>query len=821
MFRNYLLITLRNFKNQKLFSLLNVFGLALGLASAILIFLYVSDELRYDTMHPYYGNTYRLGCTFINPNGQRYDNTVAPGFFIRYLKDHRKEVLYASRIDWIGYPTSLAYKPADKIVLTEEIRWAEPGFDKILDFELKKGNRQTMFSDYNTIILSETGARKIFGNSDPMGKVISLKHFWATRDREIDLMVTGIYKDYPANSHFKPEYIVNMNAMHAVHGNHFNEYIEGERFGNYTSFFESYIVVQPGTDMKPIQKILNDLAGQMLKSDSSASASGAKFEGFITRLSDIHFDQKNIWENNSHGNKVYLTIFSIIAIMIMIIACINYTNLATARSLKRSREVGLRKTFGSYRYEIALQFFLESFLMTLFALFMAMALVFVFLRPFNQLAHKSFSLGSIFDPYMIGVIILIMVFMTLVSGIYPALYLSGFMPARVLKGQMVKGKGAELFRKSLVTIQYTVALGLIIYTFIVIRQMDQLQSTKLNEQGSQMMAIRFGGIAKQDRFAVFKQSVQEDPQIEGMTMANHLPRLDYFGWIGAIVKFPEFGDKELQWNQLNVEFDFPKTFQLEFVAGRDFQKGNITDSGKVIMNEAAVKALNQPIDKVLGSTLKDLRDSNRLYQVIGIVKDFPFRSMHQPIEPLILNPHLHEVDKIAYVKIPVGKFQEKISSIEKKWKLAFPGSGFDHWFVSDEFNRMYKSEMTVSSLAKVFAVLAILITILGVFSLASYTAEQRTKEIGIRKVLGAGENQVVSLFVMIFVKIFLIASLVAVPAAWFAAYKWLEGFAYRVTISPLVFLWSLLGLFLITLITVSYEVWKSARANPVAALRTE
>jgi putative ABC transport system permease protein len=538
-------------------------------------------------------------------------------------------------------------------------------------------------------------------------------------------------------------------------------------------------------------------------------------------MGDIHFDQKNLWENNTHGNKVYLTIFSIIAIMIMIIACINYTNLATARSLKRSREVGLRKTFGSYRYEIALQFFLESFLMTLFALVMAVALVFIFLPSFNHLAHKTFTMASLFDPYMIGIILLIMIFMTVVSGIYPALYLSGFMPARVLKGQMVKGKGAELFRKSLVTIQYTVALGLIIYTFIVIRQMDQLQSTKLNEQGSQMMAIRFGGIAKQDRFAMFKRSVLEDPQIEGMTMANHLPRLDYFGWIGAIVKFPAFGDKDLQWNQLNVEFDFPKTFQLEFVAGRDFQMGNITDSSKVIMNEAAVKALNQPIDKVLGSTLKDQRDSNRLYQVIGIVKDFPFRSMHQPIEPLILNPHLHEVDKIAYVKIPVGKFQDKISSIERKWKMAFPGSGFDHWFVSDEFNRMYKSEMTVSALAKVFAVLAILITILGVFSLASYTAEQRTKEIGIRKVLGAGENQVVSLFLMIFLKIFVIASLVAIPVAWIAAYKWLEGFAYRVTISPFVFLWSLLGLLMITLITVSYEIWKSARANPVAALRTE
>jgi len=249
--------------------------------------------------------------------------------------------------------------------------------------------------------------------------------------------------------------------------------------------------------------------------------------------------------------------------------------------------------------------------------------------------------------------------------------------------------------------------------------------------------------------------------------------------------------------------------------------GNLNDSNSMILNEAAVKALNQPISKVMGSTIKDTRDSNRLYRVIGVVKNFPFRSMHQPIEPLILNPHLHEIDKIAYIKLPVGKFQEKIASIEKKWKASFPGAGFDHWFVSDEFNRMYLVENTVSSLAKIFATLAILITVLGVFSLASYTAEQRTKEIGIRKVLGAGDKQVIALFVSVFVRIFLVAGLVAVPIAWFVASKWLEGFVYRISISPMIFVLSLLGLLIVTLLTVSYEIWKSARANPVAALRTE
>lgn len=821
MFRNYLLITFRNFKRQKLFSLLNIFGLALGLASAVLIFLYVSDELRYDTMQPYYKDTYRVGTTFTNPDGQRFDNTVSPGFFIRYLKDNRSEVLHTTRIDYIGYPTSLNYKPKDKIVLTEEIRWAEPDFHKVLYFDLLRGNKEKMFENFNTIVLSETGARKLFGNEDPMGKTISLKHFWATRDREIDVMVTGIYRDYPSNSHFKPEYIININAMRSIYGEHYNEYLEGTRFSQYTEFFENYIVLKPGADIKPVNATLNMLANQMLQSDSAARASGAKFEGFTTRLADIHFDKKNIWENNTHGDKTYLTIFSVIAVMIMLIACINYTNLATARSVKRAREVGLRKSFGSKRYEIAAQFFLESFLMTFYALLLSVILVFIFLHPFNQLAHKSFTAASLFNPYMIAIVFGVVIFMAFISGIYPAIYLSAFQPVKVLKGQFVKGKSAEFFRKSLVTTQYTVALGLIIYTFIVIRQMEELKTTKLNEHGSQLLAIRFGGIAQQANFATFKHSVLEDPQIESVTMANHLPRLDYFGWIGTTVKFPDLGDKDLQWNQLNVEFDFPKTFHLEFVAGRDFQLSNINDSSSMILNQAAVKALNQPISKIMGATLKDTRDSNRLYRVIGVVKDFPFRSMHQPIEPLILNPHLHQIDKITYVKLPVGKFPEKIAEIEKKWRSAFPGAGFDHWFLSDEFNRMYMVESRVSSLAKVFAVLAILITVLGVFSLASYTAEQRTREVGIRKVLGAGDKQVVALFASIFIKIFIVASLVAVPISWFIAYKWLQGFAYRTSISPLIFIFSLAGLLLVTLVTVSYEIWKSVRANPVTALRTE
>jgi len=827
MIRNYLVIALRNFQRQKLFALLNMFGLALGLASAILIFLYVSDELQYDVMHPHYKDTYRLGVSFTNPEGQVFDNTTAPGFLTRQLKDTRSEISEILRVDYIGYPTSLHHKATDKIILTEEIKWAEPGFDKVINFDLLKGNPEKIFENQNAIVLSESGAKKLFGDADPIGEVISVKHNFATNGREIDVTVTGVFRDFPSNSHFKAKYIVNINAFRSVVPN-FDNYMEGLRFRD-ISFFESYIVLKPGADIKPLEEALQPLCNQMIEADSGTAAAGFKMSAFLIKLQDLHFDQKNLWENDStRGDKTYLAIFSSVALLILLIACINYMNLATARSSRRAREVGLRKSLGSARREIAKQFFYESFLMTFGSLIIALVLVLIFLQPFNDLAHKSFTLTSLLNPYMIAIVAVIVLFMSLMSGSYPAIYLSSFRPVEVLKGQLVRGAGAELFRKSLVTIQYAISLILIISTIVVVRQMSFMQSSKLNQAGSQLLSIRYGGTAPQGKFEAFRQSVLQDKDIEHVTMANHLPRLDYFGYIGVQLKFPELENKDLDWKQLNVDFDFPKTYQLEFVAGRDFEFGSLSDSSSAILNEAAVKALNQPVEKVIGSTVAETyynpsigqRDT-RSFKVIGVVKDFPYQSMHQAIEPLMLNPHVHFIDRIAYVKLPAGSFQEKIASIEKKWKAIFPGVAFDYWFVSDEFNRMYLMESRVSSLAKSFAVLAILITALGVFGLASYTTEQKTKEVGIRKVLGAEMSQVIRMFLWVFVKIILIASAVALPAAYFLADHWLAEFVYRSPISPAVFMASLFGLLLITLITVSYETWKAARTNPVNALRSE
>jgi putative ABC transport system permease protein len=819
MLKNYFLIALRNFQRQKLFSLLNMFGLALGLASAILIFLYVSDELQYDNMHPYGANTYRVGCTVTNPEGQNFDNTVAPGHWTRQLKETRSEVKENVLIDNIGYPTSLHHKAKDKIILTEEIRWAEPGFNKVIFFELETGNNEKIFEDHNSMVLSESGARKLFGDVDPIGEIITIKHQWATRGKEIDVKVTGIYKDLPANSHFKPHYIINVNALRSVVED-FTAYMEGTRFRD-SEFFENYLVLQEGADVSAIETSMQKYADLMAQSDSAFVAGGWKVQPFIKKISEIHFDDKNVWEPGYGGDKKYLAIFSAVAVLILVIACINYMNLATARSARRAKEVGLRKSLGSRRREIAGQFFSESTLMTIGSLLIALILVVIFIQPFNQLSHKSFSLGSLLDPWLLVIVLAIVIFMAFVSGSYPAFYLSAFRPVEVLKGQVVKGKAAELFRKGLVTIQYAVSLVLIIATFIVIRQMQHMQGSKLNEHGNQLLSIRYGGTAPQDKFAAFKQAVLQDKDIQHVTMANHLPRLNFFGWIGATLRFPEFDAKDLQWSQLNVDFDFAKTYRLEFIAGRDFDGANLSDSSTLILNEAAVKALKQPIEKIIGTAVVDVNDNNKSFKVIGVVKDFPYKSMHQAIEPLALNPKVHFIDRIAYVELPAGQAQEKIKFIESKWREIFPGVGFDYWFVSDEFNRMYATEDTVASLSKTFAALAILITALGIFGLASYTAEQKTKEVGIRKVLGAAIAQVVTMFVWIFVKIFIIAAIIAVPLAYFLADFWLGNFVYRSEISVFVFIFSLAGLLMITLITISYETWKAARANPARSLRSE
>jgi putative ABC transport system permease protein len=470
----------------------------------------------------------------------------------------------------------------------------------------------------------------------------------------------------------------------------------------------------------------------------------------------------------------------------------------------------------------------------------AMALLFVMLLlpQFNSLTEKTFSISHLVEPGMLLILLSVILFVTLLGGSYPALFISGFQPAAVLKGKFAFRKGSNVFRQFLIGLQFTVALILLIGSVVLVRQMDLMRNSKLNEAGEQVVSIRFGGFGGKttdSQYNVYKNMLLQDPQIESVTLANHLPRLDHFGPINMRFTFPDVQEEPLEWFQLNGDYDFPKTFALKFIAGRTFDPQNVTDSTAIILNETAVKLLKLTPNEAIGQAV--IRPANSYYyidprdslsnnkplygKIIGVVEDFPFRSMNHKIEPLGIAGKPHFDDRIIHVRVNAKKIGEKIQSMEKTWKQVFPQFGFDHWFLDDEFGRMYEQETKIAGLTEKFSILAMLITCIGLYGLASFMAQQRTREIGIRKALGSSSAQIITLLLSVFGKLLLIASLVAIPVTYLLTSKWLERFAYQTPLSVWVFVLCLLTIAIVTLLTVGFETWRAARTNPVESLRHE
>ena len=821
MLKNYLVIAFRSFKSQKGHTLLNLSGLSLGLASALCIFMYVNDELRYDTVYPGYGDIYAIGVSFYGSDGTVEHYPVVPGGWATRIKQDIPEVVATVKSDWFGYPTSLYHKAADKIILTEEIRWTGSDFGKVFPIKMVKGNLGNALLAPRSFLVSESGAKRLFGDEDPIDKQITVKHPFMGDGQEIELIVTGVYKDLPLNSHYRPMFIGNIEAMRQ----NFSQRDGGfDRYYNSMTtqggFFTTYIRLSPGSETENLAVELDRLVEESSKSDSSLMANGGRIDFFMRSITDLHFDTATDWEFDTKGDKQYLAIFTSVALLILLIACINYMNLATARSAKRAKEVGMRKALGGTRFELAWQFLLESGFMAVIALLMALVVAVLILPFFNTLSGKAFTFVDLFSADMIMIVVCTVFFITIVGGSYPAFFLSSFSPVEVLKGRFTRGKGAEFFRKSLVAFQFIVSVVLVIATGIIIGQMNFIQHSKLNEKGNQILSVRFGGTAPNERYQPLRNAVLQDPEIEHVTMANHLPRMDWFGQTTAVFRFPEVSDQDYQWQQLNVDFDFPNAYGLELIAGRIFDPKNAADSNSYLINESALKILNKSAEEALGLGAFSVR-ANESGKVIGVVKNFPFQSAYHAVEPLVLNPRLHPMDRILYVTLPAGKIPEKIAYVENIWKKILPGVAFDYWFLSDEFNRMYKTERRISSMAMGFAVLALFITALGLYGLASYSAEQKTKEVGVRKVLGATANQVIIMFLWSFFKIFFAAVLIAVPVAWYMGDQWLNTFIYKQSMDVLIFIGSVLVLMLITLLAVGFETYKAAVSDPIKAIRHE
>lgn len=832
MFTNYLLLAFRNITKQRSYTIVNTLGLAIGLAAALFILLYVRDELTFDTMHPAANKTYRMGYVVSFPNGEKQAAPYAPAGWDNYLQANFLGIGGITSYTSWGMPTSVQYAAKDRIVLTEELIWAESTITDLIYLPVLKGTTQKPLKDINSIILTASAAKELFGDDDPLNQTVTVMHTWATQGKKVEMMVTGVIEDLPSNSHIRPRFVANILALKPFMPDLENLLNTSMADGNNNLFTQSYFVCN---DPTRIPLIMDDM---QKKVDALIAKNkwDVKFKPVIKKITDVHFDSEMDWTiDHKTADIKYMYVFITIAMLILVVACINYVNLSTAKSAGRAREIGLRKTFGGVRAELFLQFMLESFVLVIMAALVAILLVLLLTPQFNQLTGKTFTFHHVFNPSMLLILLGVIVVVTILAGSYPALFVSGFQPATVLKGKFAFRKGSVFFRQFLTATQFVVAVMLLAGTVIIVRQMDLMRNSKLNEAGKQVISIRFGGFNEPTpdyKYLLFKNAVLADPEIEYVTLANHLPRLDFFGPINMQMQFPDINEEKHEWFQLNGDFDFTKTFQLKVIAGRDFDNKNVADSTSILLNRAAVDALHLSPSEAIGkavvrpdwsmgysqidSTKKPITGT-----IIGVVEDFPYRSMRNKIEPLAICPKPHPVDRIIHVRLPAGKMQAKIVMIEQQWKKIFQGLGFDYWFIDEEFGRMYENEVRVAGLTKRFSWLAILITCVGLYGLASFLSQQRTKEIGIRKTMGASNTQILLLLLSVFGKLLLIACAIGLPITYFIANNWLRGFVYQTELSILLFLSVMGSIAFITLITVGYESLKASMANPVKALKHE
>jgi len=633
MFKNFLLVSLRNFLRNKTYTFINIAGLAMGMASATLIFLFVYDEITYDSIQPHYERLYTLGITVVDKNGNKQSFGEVPGGWAVTLKEKFPDIEATTRFSIFGFPTSIQDKNADRIVLNQdgELYWTENDLGEVLYFPLISGNRDKALDPANSMAISESAAKTLFGHEDPINKQLTIKHPFATFDKEVEYVVTGVFRDSPVNTFFKPKYLLNIHGLRTTYGKQgrdFDQFMNGMDLR--AGFFSIYLRMKEHSNLEGINRELTRLADFTTRSDSGFYASGRKLIPILKPLPEVHFDEGTNWNFvDDSGSKKAVFIVGGIAILILIIASINYMNLATARSVSRAKEVGIRKTLGSKRRELAWQFIQESALTAFLALLLSILLIFLLMPYFNLLTSKGFTFASLFRPVVVFAILSLTLFVTVLGGSYPAFYLSGFKPAEVLKGIVSGGRGNGL-RKALVTFQFAVAILLTLSTNAIISQMDLIQKSKLNEQGDQLLSIRYGTVAPNNKYPAFKNALVREKGLDLVTIGNHLPRHDYFGGMRFPFRFRDIDDKEYEWSQLNVDFDFPRTYQLEFVSGRDFDPKTPSDSNSVLLNERAVAELHKTNSDIIGTQVENT-ETKQKSRVIGVVRDFPFQSAYHAV----------------------------------------------------------------------------------------------------------------------------------------------------------------------------------------------
>jgi putative ABC transport system permease protein len=797
--KNYLKIALRNLRKNKIFSFINIFGLATGMACSLLIFLFIKDELSYDRFNNDSDNIYRIVKDFVNEDGTRVPDATTPPALATAMKREISGVSDATRAfvnpDWGG---NFLFKYGDKKFNEQKIFFVDSNFFNVFTFPFIKGNANNAFKDVNSIVISESVAKKYFGRENPIGKTLHADQFLG------DLTVTGVMNDVPANAHFHFDFAVSINKL------------SGDKdidWGWYQ--FYTYVKVKPHTNIASLTKIIQRIYNQ--------NEPKGKNIFYAQALTSIHLSSDLKEEIEPNGDRLYIYIFSIIAIFIILIAGINYVNLATAKASERAKEVGVRKVAGASRSSLINQFLTESVVTCIVASVLAIAIAQLLLPVVNTITGKQLTLVSYTS--VLGYVSLTALFLGIIAGVFPAIYLSSFKPVIVLKGLRVNHKGTVGLRKTLVVVQFTISIVLIIGALVIAGQMHFIQSTKLGLNKDEVVIVKNASTLPGAQKDAFQNAALQIPGVKKIATADGV-----LGGQNWTKEMHVDGSQNTQLvNFLSVSNDFIDVLGIELKEGRSFSAKFPSDIikrtpdsiskqlvGSIILNETAVKELGLP-EPAVG---KNIFWNQNYLKVIGVVRDFHFTSFHTLVK------------SFAFVNIPMrmGNFTVKLSTdnvkktlaqLESTWKKFSPERPFEFTFLDETYAKMYQTEDRFQKVFTSLVLLAISIACLGLFGLATFTAQERFREIGIRKVLGASVREIVNLLLGDFLKLVLIALVIAVPIGWIFMNKWLQDFAYRINVSWWIFLVAGFIAILIALITISFQSIKAAIANPVKSLRTE
>jgi putative ABC transport system permease protein len=809
MFSNYLKIAWRNLVKNKTFSIINIAGLAIGLSCFILIALYVLDELSFDRYNAKADRIYRVNSD-IKFGGTDLKLAVCSDPMGATLKKDYPQV--EEFVRFYNSNGSKLIKKGNEYINEQRVTHADSTLFKVFSLPAVSGNTATALNEPNTVVITTSTAKKYFGTTAAIGKMIE------TDNNEL-YKVTAVIENIPANSHFNFDFIFSMDNVDYGYGNFLSHN------------FQTYILLKEGTDYKAfennfaqvIEKYILPQAKQFMQVNSmdDFKKAGNNLSYSLIPLTDIHLRSDRFPELGTNGNIQYVYIFSVTAIFILLIACINFMNLSTARSSNRAKEVGIRKVLGTQKSTLIQQFLTESTLMAIFSLLAAVLIAWMVMPVFNDISSKALTIQSLLNVRIFPLLLALPFVVGLLAGSYPAFFLSSFQPIQVLKGKINAGFKRSFLRSGLVVLQFSISILLIIGTIVVYKQLGYIQTKKLGFDKDHVLVVNGTG-ALGNNATAFKNEVLNMPGVVSGSLSGYLPvsasaRNDNSYSKDAVMS-AENGFNMQTWR---VDYDYLKTLGMEIINGRSFSPEFGADSSAIIINETTAKILGykDPIGQKLYASSNDNGGQPFAYNIVGVVKNFHFESLRQNISPLCLI--LGNSPWLAMFKVKSANMPALVKQVESKWKTMAPSLPFSYRFLDESFDNMYRAEQRVGKLALVFAVLTILIACLGLFGLATYMAEQRTKEIGVRKVLGATVSNLVNMLSKDFIKLVLLSAIIAVPFGWWAMSTWLEDFAYRIDISWWIFPLAIGIAVIIALCTVSFQAIKAALNNPVKSLRTE